>query len=137
MYEFVVKSGNHYGLSIFTDPLVISPSSLQSSSSASMAAQVLRVMMFVSLVAFIVIVVGGVVLYGFRDHIPLQIPSMRLMSTNSSPPTPSSSRGVSFENPSYMKDTTGIPSVQFKPGNHEREVNANYTETPKITLISP
>ena len=147
MYEFVVKSGNHYGLSIFTDPLVISPSSLKSASSSGFGTQLLKVLTTVSVIAFIVILGSGIVLYVFRRYIP-QINNMRLMSNHgltpsSSPSTPSSSRGVSFENPSYMKDTNGIPSVQFKAGEenlHElglHEVNANYDPSPKITLISP
>ena len=160
MYEFVVKSGNHYGLSIFTDPLVISPSSLSNarSSTSNLATQMLRVVMAVSFIALLVILVGGVVLYAFRTRLPLNYSISRLInrhglttsSASSSPSTPSSSRGVSFENPSYMKDTQGHPTVQFKNGNnvhsHEgtngslglMEVNANYdASAPKITLISP
>jgi hypothetical protein len=160
MYEFVVKSGNHYGLSIFTDPLVISPSALSETrtTSINMTTQVLRVVMAISFVAFIIIIVAGLVLYSFRNHIPLNYQLSRILNgqelmTSSTSSSPSSSQGVSFENPSYMKDTTpGYPTVQFRNGSNNNftdnsgsshggslmEVNANYDPSAsKITLISP
>lgn len=146
MYEFVVKSGNHYGLSIFTDPLVISMASVRaSSSSSSVGGQLMRVVLSVCLTAVIVITTGALVVFVYRNYLP-RIRTMRFRggssggsgrgSVLSSPSISSfsSTRGVSFENPSYMKDTT--PSVQFNAPSNEVEVNANFPDHKMITLTT-
>lgn len=116
MYEFVVKSGNHHGLSLFTDPLVISMANYRSTTTGN---HLLKLLVGVTGLAIIVIVIGALVAYGYKNQYFPHINTIRLRST-SGPSTPT--RGVSFENPSYLKDG---PTVQFNaPSNVE--VNANY-----------
>jgi hypothetical protein len=124
MYEFVVKAGNHHGLSLFTDPLVISMANYKSTGVGN---RLLKLLLGVSTLAILVIAVGAAVIYAYKNqYIPHFNPRIRLRSTAGSSTPP---RGVSFENPSYMKDG---PVVQFNPPSNV-EVNANY----KPTIQSP
>lgn len=121
MYEFVVKAGNHHGLSLFTDPLVISMANYKTTGVGN---RLLKLLVGVSGLAMIVIAIGAAVAYAYKnDYFPRIGAIRRLTSTAASSSTPP--RGVSFENPSYMKDG---PVVQFNaPSNVE--VNANYKPT--------
>ncbi|RWS19061.1 hypothetical protein B4U80_12361, partial [Leptotrombidium deliense] len=97
MYEFVVKAGNHYGLSTFTDPLVI-PSHNWIQQSATVGSRLLKVFFGVSLA--IILIIGSVlgILYGYKYfYLP------KRTATN----------GVAFENPSYLKD--GTVQIQDSP----------------------
>lgn len=137
MYEFVVKAGNHHGLSLFTDPLVIPMSSYRS---GKVGSQVLKILVSVSGVAMILMAVGAALVYGYRHQYftrfnGLLSRSASMLRSSSSLSSPSSmpSRGVSFENPSYMKDG---PVVQFSPPSNV-EVNANYEPKHLHELRSP
>lgn len=92
MYEFVVKSGNHYGLSVFTDPLVVNMKALPLHST-SLGNKFLKV--FLGIAVGIVLILAGVmaIIYYYKYHyIPKQ----------------TQTRGVSFENPTYLKDSNTI-----------------------------
>ena len=120
MYEFVVKAGNHHGLSLFTDPLVISMANYRSSSAGS---RLLKLLAGVSGLAILVIVVGAAAAYAYRSEYFHRFNPIQRLRSHGGPSTPP--RGVSFENPSYMKDG---PVVQFSPPSNV-EVNANYKAT--------
>jgi hypothetical protein len=92
MYEFVVKSGNHYGLSIFTDPLVITIRGSKSHST-SLGNKLLKVILGISFGVLLILIGIAVVIYYYKFHYIVK---------NSQP------RGVSFENPTYMKDSGTI-----------------------------
>ena len=123
MYEFVVKAGNHHGLSLFTDPLVISMANYKTTGVGN---RLLKLLVGVSGLAIIVIAVGAAIAYAYKNEYFPRINTIRLRSNAGSSTPP---RGVSFENPSYMKDG---PVVQFNPPSNV-EVNANY----KPTIQSP
>ena len=119
MYEFVVKSGNHYGLSVFTDPLVIS---MHAARTTSIGNHMLKIMLVMSVTAALVIALGGAVIYVHRNYDLGKLFNRQISSSSTSP------TAISFENPSYMKDTANgnsIPTVQFQPPSNV-EVNANY-----------
>jgi hypothetical protein len=92
MYEFVVKSGNHYGLSIFTDPLVIT---IRGSKfhSTSLGNKLLKVILGISFGVLFILIGMAAVIYYYKFHYIVK---------NSQP------RGVSFENPTYLKDSGTI-----------------------------
>ncbi|XP_015790397.1 Ig-like and fibronectin type-III domain-containing protein 1 [Tetranychus urticae] len=106
MYEFVVKAGNHHGLSVFTDPVVIS---MRESVEASIGNRLLKIFFSFALFAvFMVLLIGGI-LYGYKNHYLKRKPS---------------GSGVSFENPSYMKDGG---TVQIHDNGNNSHVNGNGT----------
>ena len=109
MYEFVVKSGNHYGMSIFTvwhrhressslpliqltylqDPLVITLRGSSQSAQTSLGNNLLKVFLGIGISAFLLIAVSGALFYYKRYYLPQK----------------SQARGgVSFANPTYLKD---------------------------------
>ena len=90
LYEFVVKSGNHHGLSVFTDPLVIS---LRDAKSSAIGNRLLKVFSGVALSAVMSIFVVGALFYVYKHYyMPRKVQS----------------GGVSFENPSYLKDDGSV-----------------------------
>lgn len=104
MYEFVVKSGNHYGLSVFTDPLVIS---MRGARTTAVGNQLLKVVLGICLTAVFLVTAAGAAMFAYkRYYVPRRA---------------NASAGVSFENPSYLKDNA---TVQFQSPGHV-EVNAN------------
>lgn len=111
-YEFVVKSGNHYGLSVFTDPLVISMHSVRTTAVGN---HLLKVLLGLSFMAVFIVSAGGALVYAYRRYYV---------------PRRAANVGVSFENPSYMKDNVnGTVSVQLQSANGHSEVNANDPKT--------
>lgn len=89
MYEVAIKSGNHYGLSVHTDPVVVSinspgirPRALIGETSAGVKA----VISLAAIVVVTMLVVISVILYLKRKRQQKQ------------------DAGVSFENPAYLKD---------------------------------
>lgn len=108
-YEFVVKSGNHYGLSVFTDPLVIS---MHSTRTTAVGNHLLKVLLGLSFAVVFVAAAGGALIFAYRKYYV---------------PRRAANVGVSFENPSYMKDN-GTVSVQLQSAG-QTEVNANEPKT--------
>ncbi|RWS04782.1 Ig-like and fibronectin type-III domain-containing protein C25G4.10-like protein, partial [Dinothrombium tinctorium] len=117
MYEFVVKAGNHYGLSTFTDPLVI-PSHNWVAASSTVGSRLLKV--FFGLLIAVLLIVCGVlaVLYAYKYYYL---------------PKKAQNSGVSFENPSYLKDGTVQIHDSPRRSNQESEngmhKNMNGAET--------
>jgi len=92
MYEFVVKSGNHYGLSVFTDPLVVTIRGSKSHST-SLGNKLLKVVLGISVGVVLLIFGLAAVIYYYKFHYVAKNPQ---------------TRGVSFENPTYLKDSGTI-----------------------------
>ena len=98
MYEFVVKSGNHYGLSIFTEPLVITIRGSRSPST-SLGNKLLTVSFSICLGIILIIIGSGAVIYYYKQTEPVK----------------TQSRGISFENPTYLKDTNTMQPQDSAP----------------------
>jgi len=90
MYEFVVKSGNHHGLSVYTDPLVIS---LKDVKSSALGNKLLKVFSGIAFFAVLIIFGVGGAIYVYKNYYT----SRKIRSG-----------GVSFENPSYMKEDGSV-----------------------------
>ena len=90
MYEFVVRSGNHYGLSIFTEPLVITIRGSRSPST-SLGNKLLTVSFNICLGSILIII-------GSENE----------------------SREISFENPTYLNDTNTMQPQDSAPSFHVR-----------------
>lgn len=103
MYEFVVKAGNHHGLSVFTDPLVIS---MREATSAGIGNRLMKIFLSFALFSIFVITIVAGIMYGYREYY------LKRKPTNN---------GVSFENPSYMKDG-GTVQIHDSP-NHQPNGN--------------
>lgn len=92
MYEFVVKSGNHYGLSVFTDPLVVNMRNTETHST-SLGNKLLKVILGITIGVVLLLMGMTAIIYYYKFHYSTKSPQ---------------SRGVSFENPTYLKDSNTI-----------------------------
>ena len=92
MYEFVVKSGNHYGLSVFTDPLVVNLRNTESHST-SLGNKLLKVILGITIGIVLTLMGITAIIYYYKFHY--------ISKTTQT-------RGVSFENPTYLKDSNTI-----------------------------
>ena len=109
LYEFVVKAGNSMGLSIFSEPLVIGFNEYSKSMKNSINSEfnlfstmttIGRVLANLLTFAMLIGVIGGAIYYAY-DRFSYKIK-----------PPPGA---VSFDNPSYMKETN---SVSFSSNNN-------------------
>ncbi|XP_035227857.1 Ig-like and fibronectin type-III domain-containing protein 1, partial [Stegodyphus dumicola] len=118
-YEVVVKAGNHYGISLHSEPLTFTITDAEGNvipESASYSTNpVAKTAAAVIGSALFLVLVGGLGIFFYQRQ--------RLMK-----PPPGISPGVSFENPTYMKDsvpqqnnsTSGRPTEQVN-GDTKRE----------------
>lgn len=147
MYEFVVKSGNHFGLSVFTDPLVISMSThsvIRSSSLITTGNMILKILVGVAIISLAIIVITGAAIYGYNNYyVPRRtgLPRTAFWSFNGRTSNGGpSTNGISFENPSYLKDGLSVhpsdqgPIVQYSNSANANlgEVNANYASSGQV-----
>ncbi|XP_055940874.1 Ig-like and fibronectin type-III domain-containing protein 1 [Argiope bruennichi] len=91
-YEVVVKAGNHYGISLHSEPLLFTVAD-SINPVAKTTAAVIGTVIFL-------ILIGGLGIFFYQRS--------RLMK-----PPPGISPGVSFENPTYMKDN--LPQTHNSP----------------------
>lgn len=122
-YEVVVKAGNHYGISLHSEPLTFTIKDIAGSSkyyveSAYETSPVAKTAAAVIGTALFLVLVGGLGIFFYQRQ--------RLMK-----PPPGITPGVSFENPTYMKDNLPQQNNVASGGQADQPNGDSKRETPQ------